>query len=490
MRDEPTHLEPSPRPGQAPANGARSAQTLGPIDPRQSESTDTEWLAPDPPPIPDRIRKKVEPRRTSLPPIPRMPKVQVKVDHRWVRYGFIGGGAIVLGLIFALLLRPSPFDASARAQWQGLCQDYARWFSPLNQAIEYEDEQVLRDFGLTSVVDILANAEQFDPRVIADRPGSNVAAIGQEPPATARTRDAIRATEQAAAALARIETAFAQWPTAIALESHHVMFVDHGWDRAAEFVELTLKQAPPYGKAPIGASLIAMHRLEAQTTGIASAIERLEDELAVLDAHDDPVFQALARAVRDLDHQAPVARQPQLLGDDPYTVQLVGLAETLGPLEAFANRFRQLVESDRWSTVDQTRFREQGRAYAMLAEGDHAHSDIFRTWLEEVDTYRGIKEDDWRPAWANEQRLALEPAKSSLRTLEAAGHLTAKPLANRIDQLHARIDALLELPLDAGHASEIEIQRHVLEREVRDLATSAHRLDQEITTQQTARALR
>lgn len=493
MRDDPTHPDPPPPevpasriPSESPASRA-PGEPLGQVDPRQGESTDTSWVAPDPPPIPDRIRKKVEPRRASL---PSLPKVDVKVDHRWLRYGFVGGGAIVLGLVLALWFRASPFDESARAQWQGLCQDYARWFSPLNQSIDYQDKQMLRDAGLGSAVDILADADKFDPRVIAERPGSNLAAIGQQPPPTARTNEAIKATSQAVAALGRVEAVFAKWPTIVNLESHHVMFIDHGWDRAAELVEITLKQAPPYGKAPVGPTLIALQRLEAQTTGIAQAIERLEEELAVLAKHDDPVFDALANAVRELDHQAPTARQPQLLGDDPYTVQLVGLSETLGPLEAFASRFRSLVESDRWATIDHDRFRSEGQAYAMLAQDQHAYSDVFRTWLEEVDGYRGVQEEDWRPAWAQAQREALAPATTSLRTLQAAGHLTAKPLANRIGQLNTRIDAVTNMPLTEGTANELAIQRNVIERDVRDLVTSAGRLDQDVTAQQTAQTLR
>ncbi|MEM9419826.1 MAG: hypothetical protein AAGA25_12370 [Planctomycetota bacterium] len=472
MRDDSRHPDPAP---------------LGQIDPRESESTDTSWMAPDPPPIPDRIRKKVEPTRPNLPPIP---KVRVKVDHRWLRYGFMGGGAIVLGLVLALLLRGSPFTETARAQWQDLCTDYAKWFSPLASSIEHQDKTVLRDVGLGAVVDILADAEKFDPRFIADRPGSNLAAIGQEPPATAKTKEAIRATSQASAALARIEAAFAKWPTIVALESHHVLFKDHGWDRAAEFVELHLKDAPPYGKAPVSPTLIKLQSLEAQTTSIAHAVELLEEELAVLAPHNDPVFDSLAQAVRDLDRQPPTAPRPQANGDAPYSPQLAGLNETLNALEAFANRFRLRVESEEWAAIDHARFRETGRAYSMLAQGNHKHSDIFRTWLAEVDNYRGVAEEDWRPDWAKQQRETLAQTTEPLRKLQDADHLTAKPLANRIEELHSRIDAVLDAPHHEGIASELQIQRNLIERDVRDTLASAHKLEQSLRAQQTADQLR
>lgn len=475
MRDDPNHPEPQLPP-----------DPLGQVDPRVGETTDTSWVEPDPPPIPDRIRKKVDPRRPSLPAIPKVP---IKVDHRWLKLGLLSGGAVVVGLVLALLFRASSFDAQARSQWEDLCDDYARWFSPLDKSLDYQDKEILRDLGLGFVVDTLADASQYDPRVIADRPGSNLAALAQRPPTTARSNEGIKATNAAAAALRRVEVAFAKWPTTVALEAHHVMLIDHGWDRVAELVENTLKQAPPYGKAPVGPTLIAMQRLEAQTAGIAVAIERLEEELAVLEPFNDPVFEALAQAVDDLDHQAPTAHHPQLDANDPYAARLLGLAEALGPLEAFAHRFSQTVQSDRWPKVDHAHFRETGQAYAMLAQGDHAHDKIFRTWLDEADGFREA-EDDWRPGWADAQRQALLPATASLRTLSAADHLTAKPLATRIDKLHARIDLVVNTTLSSGMINEIDIQRNFIERDVRDLVTTAMRFEQDVSAQQIAQTLR
>jgi len=490
MRDNPRHPESLTAPDASElSERSDAAASLSRGDPRVAERTDTSWVAPDPPPIPDRIRKKVDPKLPSLPHLPAMPAVPIKVNHRWLKLGLMAGGAVVLGLVLALVFRASAFDASARAQWESLCNDYARWFAPLGKSLDYHDKEILRDVGLSFVVDTLADAQQYDPRVIADRPGSNLAAIGQRPPATARSPDAIRATRAAAAALRRVEVAFAKWPTAAALESHHVLLVDHGWGRVAELVENTLKQAPPYGRGPVGPTLVAMQRLEAQTAGIALAIERLELQLAFLEPFGDPVFDALARAVRDLDHQAPSATHPQLDGEDPYAAQLLGLAEALGPLEAFAQRFAATVQSDRWAAVDYDQFRATGRAYALLAGGETPSDKVFRTWLDEADGFRGV-DDDWRPAWADAQRAALSPAVASLGTLLAADHLTAKPLGNRIDQLHARIGRVVNTPLSAGMANELDIQRNYIERDVRDLVASAQRLGQEVTVQQTAQALR
>ncbi|MEM1109381.1 MAG: hypothetical protein AAGH99_11915 [Planctomycetota bacterium] len=482
MRDHASQPDPPPEPDR-PAGMERR-------DPTRRGAAETEWMSPDPPPIPERILKKVEPRSPKLPPMPSVP-VKVKVDHRWIRICVIAAGAVMLGLVVALLIRPSPFDEAARVRWVSLCEDYGRWYGPLSRSVDEADETVMRELGLGTAIDLLNDAERFDPRTIIDRPEGNLAALGLEPPAAARTREAVEATARASAALARVERVFADWPTSASLESHHVLLIDHGWLRVADLVEQALKHAPPYGRGPVGPSLLVLQNLEAHTAVIARAVDSLDADLAVLASFNDPVFDTLIQAVNDLDASAPAATALWHSRDDPATVQLVGLAEALGPLQAFAQRFRDLVESDAWDTVDQARFRETGRAYMMLADGEATGDPVFRAWLDEIDDYRDAGEDDWRPAWASAQREALAPADQTIEQLRTANHYeAADALADRLAKTRGQIDRLLEAHFTAGNSRELTLQRSGLERDVREIAASAERLGQGLSLKQATASLR
>lgn len=463
MRDDSSHPDPNE-----------------PVDPREGSTTDTSWLAPDPPPIPERIRKKVEPRRAALPTMPT-----VKIDHQWLKTVLCISAAFLLIVLVTLYFQRGRFDQEAEQRWAQLCEDYAKWFAPLKKSVDHQDRVVMEELGLGSVIDGLKNAERYDPRFIAERPDANLAALAQEPPKTARSAEAIEATRTASLGLARIESAFRDWPTTIALEDHHRMFTDHGWKHAAYLVQHTLEKAPPYGRAPVGETLYAMQRLEAQTAGIAAAVESLDAELEALRTLDDPVVHALIQAVKNLDHRTP---DPDLPMEDAAG-QLVALTEAIQPLDAFAKRFRAAVESDRWATIDHASFRQTGRAYAMLAEGGHRQQDIFRAWLDEAGGFQQV-EEDWRPTWAQAQRDRLQPIAEHLQTLADSDHPSAKPVAKRLGQLHDRIDALLAEPFVASAAAGFDLQRHTLERETDELTVTAERLAHGVTAEQTAAALR
>lgn len=464
---------------------------LPPADPRVGGPTDTSWVSPDPPPIPERIRKKVEARRASLPALPR-----VAVDRRWLRIvGLLAAGVVVL-TVAGFYFQRGEFDAKAEARWQQLCGDYGRWFGPLQRTLDHGDHVVLQDMGLAAVVDAIKSTPTFDPRLIADRPDANVAALAQQPPQSARTAAAIEATRVAAVGVTRIESAFAQWPTAMALRQHLHLLNNHGWVHAAYVVNHTLDRAPPYGGAPVSESLYAMRRLEAQTTGIVAAVEELERDLAVLRPIDDPVIQRLIADVRRLDHRKP----NPTLADDDAAGQLVALSEALQPLQAFAQRFRAAVENERWQTIDHDNFRANGRAYAMLVEnpsengggsGDATDDQaIFRAWLDEAGGFEQAGED-WRGDWAEAlDRDQLQPLTDALHTLQRASHPSAKPLANRLDQLRQRVGDLLAQPFVAGATAEFEIQKTSLQREISELSVNAGKLARDVTATRTAAALR
>lgn len=463
-----------PDPPESPGHGDTTPDAPAHPDPPLGQRTarsDTSWVDPDPPPIPDRIRKKVDPR---LPTLPTIPKVAVKVDHRWLKRGAAAAGVALIALAGLLLWPRGGFDQTDRARWEQLCDDYAAWYGPLIASVSHQDRLAFESLDLSHVLVDVDAAEAYDPRTIAGSPDATLEQLRTNPPTSAQTAEAREATRRAEAGIKRVAEAFERWPVAVSLREHHVLLATHGWDRAADAVEQALAEAPPRGSGAPGQRLHRLTRLNTQTGAIAELCADLEVDLAALADRDDPVFDLLAQTVRGLDHpEAPPA-------DGGGNARLAALADQLGPLESFARRFRDLVEQGRWEQINHENFRAHGRAYAMLAQGGHEPTDVFRVWLDETDTYLKLG-DDWRLAWAGLQQGTLNQLGARAAELKAADHPRADAFARQITRIHGRVDALLDRPFIAGEAAEFQIERDVLEREILALSRAV-----ELSTKQAA----
>lgn len=440
-------------------------------------------MDPDPPPIPDRIRNAVDPKLPSLPPIPK-----VKVDRRWLKRTVVAAAAAAVA-ITVWLAWPAPRLADAdRERWEGLCDEYAAWFGAFAGSVEYQDKLALQDMGLGDVVAELEAAPRYAPQAIAQRPAADTAQLRDDPPPTVSGPEAIQQTRAAHTAITRIAEAFDRWPTAASLHRHHELFESHGWDRAAAVIRQALDQAPPYGTAPVGESLRRIVALEIETDEIAELCDELEVDLAVLRPHDDPVFRRLIAEVESLDH--PVSAEPaDSMAEADTLATLRELADRLRPLESFAQRFRQCVESGEYAQLDHADFRARGEAYALLAAEDSRPEIVFRAWLTENTRYRKVA-DDWRIAWAGPQRQRLVDISTSAAPLHAADHPLSKSLDARLKKLEARLDAILQPPLVSGAEQNLQREREALDRDLAELSAAVELAHQQVDAGQLLATLR
>jgi len=470
---------------------------------------DVAWIDPDPPPIPDRIRKQLEPRRPPLPPI------KLSLKPRWVKLAVVAVGLFLVLIVIAQMSPPVRFDGEASARWERLCTDYPGWYQPLHEAMGAQDESTFKDLGLSSVLGDLLAGTQFDPRRIADQPGASFAALIQSPPASARTPEAIRATRLAVAGLDRIEITFEQWPVNQALREQHRLLADHGWTRVAEHIRDSLKHAPPHATAHPGELLRAMVQLETQTAEIAESMTQLEDDLAALLPLGDPVFDALAKAFHQVKlgsntpEYAPKPTREYVLGSgqdeahgEPLTeaerlatapaealAELATLNASLRPLQAFGRRLRQRVEPDGWSKIDRAAFHEQGRAYALLAQRDADPQAVFRAWLDEVDRFQQPEQDP-RLVWVAAQRQRLDAIQQNVRSLEQTQHPLAEGALSRRQRLNYRLATLFQSLRAAGPDALFLHERDALERDIDELDYAVVRAALGLRAYETAAQLR
>jgi hypothetical protein len=452
--------------------GTDPLNSSSPTSDDSAAGVEAEWIRPDPPPIPDRIRKEVEPRRVSLAALPKP-----KLNDFTARRLMLGGGVLLLGLIIFLFTRGGPFDGPAQRRWQALCNDYGQWFAAYSQRLTPADKVAFDEAGLGDALIDPAIARRYDPRVIAYRPDANLQNLRDDPPDAARDQQAVEATRRASVGIARIEGAFRAWPVFAGLEDHYRFLRDAGYAPLAEQVRRVLHEAPPYGPHAPGPAVAEMTQLHQQTTLIVELIREMEADLAVLPA-DDPVMAALrerVRRVRETD--------PRAWPDAPRT-SADRLAEQLQPLHAFARRMRGVVEGETWARVSTQTFRESGEAYRLLDDGSAELDRVLRAWLDEVDQFVQVDED-WRDAWAELQRATLDDIGRRLGGVEGA-----QRLRDRVEGLESRLEALLRQPLVAGTAADLEIERATLEREVRELRAAAARVEQERAGRDAARQLR
>ncbi|MEM6458185.1 MAG: hypothetical protein AAF710_02205 [Planctomycetota bacterium] len=466
---------PSPKPERnAPAPARRG---------RSEAEVDTSWVAPDPPPIPDRISKQLEPRQPVLPPLPRI-RGRVRVRLGRLRRRRIAAAVVVL-LIGAGLWAFWPAAGLSdveRQRWERLCDDTAAWFGPLRASLRDRDYLVMADLGFDGVIAELKAAEAFDPRAIAAAPEAPLAQLRDDPPAEARTPEAIETTRRAEAALRRVESAFADWPAHADLRAHHDLLVDRGWTAAAAEVSRVLADAPPHGRAPVGEALHALALTEPQTAAIAAACAALRSELDRLADHDEPMFDAVAAAYADLDDAAP---------DHANGDALERLRTRLQALEAFAARMVEMVESGRYAALDHEQLWQRGESYALLAEtpAGRLPTEAMRRWLEEAPGYVRVDE---APAgdWAATQRDRLAEVDRRLQTLQDASHPSTEVFAKRRARLGAALVTLEQAPALESTRTENNLRRRELARRIDDLARATDRLTRRLAAEDAAEAMR
>ena len=502
--------------------------------------TDTEWVNPDPPPIPERIRREVGESRTGPGGDGHATTVR-KVRDRvgaWLSARGPGEGRGLRGLPLVMLvsglvvvlggvglwISGGPFDAAARRHWVSLCNDYGRWYGAFAEGIGDRDRETFERVGLISVFNEVRAARPMDPRVIAGRPDSDLQSLRDQPPASARTASAIRQTRDAALAVQRVAETFKQWPVLGELKAQRKTLSTYGFDTAAGLLQRMLVEAPPYGPPPPGPKLEEMVTVQRWAGQAAALLPQLDADVRELAQHGDTVF-----ALLQLSYDA--ARQH---GVDPTRAdprrRLEALANHLRTLHAFAQRMRVLTESPAWARIDHAEFRRTGRAYAMLAPAagsptlqqaqtppataspstatpspstaagvdttagidatdPDATERVFRAWLTEAEAFEQLGED-WRTAWAQAQRARLAAATRAGAALQPTNPTGARAWGEARERLEARIDELLGQPLISGRAGDLDRRRQSLERDITELVEAADRAVNQADVLQTAAALR
>ena len=510
--------EPPPSPGQ-PADHAPLSAPPSPA--AGLRGIDTEWVRPDPPPIPERILKEVAAtprgagwRRAGAARLAawgdRLPK-RLRGVGVLRAVMLVSGLVVVLGVV-GLWLGRGPFDGAAQRRWFSLCDHYGRWYGAFAAGIGPGDQEVFERAGLTSVLLEVRAARPMDPRVIADRPGGDLRVLRDDPPASARTERAIRQSREALRAVQRVVETFKQWPVMGELEAQRQTLAVYGFDTASELLHRVLIEAPPYGPPPPGpklAEMMSVHRWAGQATALLPELDG--DVRALASEHDDAVLDLLART-----YDAARERRVDAAKADPL-VHLQALADRLRTLHAFARRMRRLTESPAWARIDRPAFVREGQAYDLLrrwegdtstdgrtvADGragpggrggrglmdDEAAGRVFRAWLTEAPTFERVAED-WRVAWARGQREHLGRVATAGAMLEEAGQGQARSLSAGVDRLEAQIGELLASPMISREAGDLDRRRQAIEREVAELREAADRAVRQLEVQRAAEALR
>ncbi len=445
----------------------------------------TNWVDPDPPPVPDRIRNK-----RFRPELQRVraaaPRHRLRAARRQLaahRYSILAG--LVLVLLGGWLLWPAAaFDDAARQRWEELCHEYGGWFGPFADRLTDNDRLALRELGLESVLkDIEAARSTYDPRIIAGLipagngprdPLTSPEQLAENPPRPARQRAGITQTQHGLATLERVHRGLARWPVALTLAEHAEALEARGWAVPAATIRHALADRPPDDgsvRAP-GEALRRMAELEPMTGQIVALLDRLESDLAVLEDVDDPVLATLGRSVAAVHEAARVSGAPMPLE------KVEQLYAQLQPLEAFGRRLRAAVEDAEFARLDRASFREAGGAYALLAEQGGASAEVYRLWLDEWPGYRHGGED-WREAWAAAKRAALRTVGERLARLREAEHPSAKPLGTKWHRLDEQIADVLDAPWVMGSAARLDVDRRTIDRELEDLETTSMQMQRQ-----------
>jgi hypothetical protein len=419
------------------------------------------WRPPDPPPIPDRIRKATASgKRTTI--LPRVLRAH-RGHKRKLLILLIGVAVIALGYRY---IRPSDFDEQARTQWEQLNLDYQNWYQPLLNRITDADRVVIREMGMG---DLLADLGQplYDPRLIAGvSQSTSFRELADEPPASVKTAEAIARTESAAAGLDRVVRSFARWPVRQSLEEKRDVFDQHGWDFAASHLSHVLEDAPPHNESSIAKSLRRMHRNEQLAEMLLADHEAIQGISERLAATDDPVLQDYANQSGRLSH----TYQPGTESDGEEAFK--ELANLIKTRRAYGDRLVSMIEQPNWQAMDMESFRQTGKAFDLLENPPEDHLEIYRAWLDEAGSFRRVA-DDWRPDWAATQRAELRKISRQVEALREVDHPSADLFQERHDQAAQQIAQLLEAPLVSGTRAELTAERSMIESAVSDLSRAA-----------------
>ena len=438
-------------------------------DPATPLSTEIEWVEPDPPPIPQRIRQESVARWLGR---PRLSGRSLKL-----------GAACLLGVAMVgagvWWLTADTFDGPAERRWQELCNDYGRWFGEFARQVGREDHATFSAAGLGDLTSDAAAAPRFDPRQIARQPEASLRDLRDDPPPAATTPFAIDATHEASVIVERVERSFAQWPVLHRLREHRRAFADAGYTSLADRLQKVLNEAPPYGPHDPAEMVQTMVRLDKQTTDLAEMIASLEKSSGSLREVDDPVIALFFKTVADVREVSG-----RTLPAEPVAAAN-WVAERIAPLEAFAGRLTALVTGSQWPQIDRESFAARGRAYAMLRRGGGSPAAIFRAWMDEASRFVEL-EEDWRWVWAGQQNARLAEVRTYVEALQGAGYPLASSMGVRADRIDQELSTLLERPWVAGEAADSAVERGSIERQLDELESAARGASGRVAAQQVA----
>ncbi len=436
-----------------------------------------QWERPNPPPIPERVLRKVLPRRAAR------ALRRLGLDRRaWrqVGLGFLGLAVVVAA---AWAVRPGAFDAAAKQRWTQLCLDYRNWYGPLTRGLSKADRVAMREMGLGEVLADLGRAE-WDPRAIAGvDPGADLAVLAEHPTGRARSAEGIATTRSSSAAVGRVWRAFERWPVQVALREQQRAFAGAGWLGPATYIARLLADAPPRSGSPLAGVLLDMRRASQVGAAVLEAKAALRADAAALAGYDDAVLERFVREARRFDEP------PEGVVGEGAGAAFAGFAERQQAYRAFGGRLLDAVRSPTFVDVDLTELRGAGASYAMLADPRAESAEVYRTWLAELGEYRRVGED-WRPEWAASLRERLAAVQRGIVELESGGHLAATELRGRYAAVGHRLAAVLDAPLVEADRAERSTDRVAVEAGVADLELAVERVLLADATERSMRGLR
>ncbi|MEE9403289.1 MAG: hypothetical protein V3V20_00210 [Algisphaera sp.] len=426
------------------------------------DDSNVRWLEPEAPVIPERLQRELErdrPKPKKAPPIRRPGK-----RPAWHKPAIIAGAFFIL-LATWFFWPASHFDEKAKEQWSQLCHDYESWYMPFVSRLTDQDQITLRELGL---IDAQANIgiHNFNPRYIAGQPSASYMDLAANPPRSVRSAQGVAKTQAAAASIGRLIRSFERWPVQANLTKHLTIIEKHGWTQAADHLRGILVEAPPKGRAPLAPSLYSMIAIEVNTSIVARSAEALDADLAAIKEINDPVLEAFRLAVE-------AVTEDQLPQGETAIAHLDHLGQALQPLFAFGERFRQVVQSPEWPTLDYKAFRETGQAYVLMDDPAFNSHEVFRQWLSEARSYFEMSHD-WRVSWAKGIQQRLDMLAQRADSLDETSRVdSARILRKRISSIEQSVRAICEPVLTAQKNEQFVLKRYSIERDIADLASAS-----------------
>jgi hypothetical protein len=309
---------------------------------------------------------------------------------------------------------PPPWGPKEAARWKSVCTDFGNWVEPLLSDREegrlklWETDAFLKANVLPALDEVVSSA---NPRRIAGQTWGDVFKLGENPTDQAKSRKAIRQTEDAAAIYVALrgQLASGKWRAYARVCSPAKAFAARGWSSQAEYLQ-SLQQASDRN---VAARVQAILKVQAD-------LERIDTLSAQVDKLVAAAQGWQAGGLKGLDEYAAAKLRapPARAGADgiaDLADRLSELQDAKGPL----SRLARYIQSEQVKRLDMALMKH--RPPFAVPAGAALTEDILRSGLVTLESGKyDVKPDPRSPAWKAAVSDALTARRGDLANLDEA----------------------------------------------------------------------